>query len=134
MDWQDIEAPWEAARVRVLLAMACRLLGDEDAAQVEIDAACRVFERLGARPDLARATALCAESVRSGDDTLTARERQILELVARGLTNRAVAEALTISDRTVERHVSNILTKLDLPSRSAATAYAYERGLLPHRT
>jgi DNA-binding NarL/FixJ family response regulator len=70
----------------------------------------------------------------SGDRTLTSRERQVLALIATGRTNRAIADALAISDRTVDRHVSNILTKLDLPSRSAATAYAYERGLVQQRT
>jgi DNA-binding NarL/FixJ family response regulator len=135
MDWQDIDAPWEAARVRVLLGVVCRALGDEDAAQLEFDAAQPVFERLGAAPDLARLTALlrtpCASS---GDSVLTARERQVLVLIAKGLTNRAIADALAISDRTVDRHVSNILTKLDLASRSAATAYAYEHGLVQQRT
>jgi ATP/maltotriose-dependent transcriptional regulator MalT len=135
MDWQDIDAPWEAARVRVLLGMTCRALGDEETAQLEFDAAQRVFERLGAAPDLARLSALLpAPSAASGDCILTARERQVLALIARGLTNRAIADALAISDRTVDRHVSNILTKLDLPSRSAATAYAYERGLVQPRT
>ena len=134
MDWQDIDAPWEAGRVRVLLGMTCRALGDEEAAQLEFDAAQRVFERLGAAPDLARVNALRTPAAASRDRTLTSRERQILALIARGMTNRAIADTLTISDRTVDRHVSNILTKLDLPSRSAATAYAYERGLVPQRT
>jgi ATP/maltotriose-dependent transcriptional regulator MalT len=134
MDWQDIDAPWEAARVRVLLGMACRALGDSETAHLEFDAAQRVFERLGAAPDLARVSALQGSRAVTGDRTLTARERQVLELIARGLTNRAIANALTISDRTVDRHVSNILTKLDLRSRSAATAYAYERGLVHQRT
>jgi ATP/maltotriose-dependent transcriptional regulator MalT len=134
MDWQDIEAPWEAARVRVLIGMTCRALGDEETAQLEFDAARRVFERLGAAPDLARVNGLRAPSAVFSDRTLTSRERQILALIARGMTNRAIADALTISDRTVDRHVSNILTKLNLPSRSAATAYAYERGLVQQRT
>jgi DNA-binding CsgD family transcriptional regulator len=134
MDWQDIDAPWEAGRVRVLLGMTCRALGDEETAQLEFDAAGRVFERLGAAPDLARVKGLRAPSAPSCDRTLTSREQQILALIARGMTNRAIADALTISDRTVDRHVSNILTKLDLPSRSAATAYAYERGLVQQRT
>ena len=60
---------------------------------------------------------------------LTERERQVIALVATGKTNRAIAEGLAISERTVDRHVSNILSKLDLPSRTAATAYAYEHGL-----
>jgi ATP/maltotriose-dependent transcriptional regulator MalT len=134
MDWQDLDAPWEAARVRVLLGLTCCALGDEDTAQLEFDAARRVFERLGAVPDLARVNGLRVPTAASCDRTLTARERQILALIARGMTNRAIADALAISDRTVDRHVSNILTKLDLPSRTAATAYAYERGLVQQRT
>jgi ATP/maltotriose-dependent transcriptional regulator MalT len=134
IDWQDIDAPWEAGRVRVLLGLTCRALADEDTAQLEFEAARRVFERLGAAPDLVRVNGLQAPSAASGDRTLTSRERQVLALVARGMTNRAIAGALMISDRTVDRHVSNILTKLDLPSRSAATAYAYERGFVQQRT
>ena len=134
MDWQEIEAPWEAARVRVLLGLTCRALGDEDAAQLEFEAAKRVFEHLGAAPDLAHVQSLRAPSTGPTDGTLTVREREVLALIATGRTNRAIADALAISDRTVDRHVSNILSKLDLPSRAAATAYAYERGLVKPRT
>jgi ATP/maltotriose-dependent transcriptional regulator MalT len=134
MDWQEIDAPWHAARVRVLLGLICRALGDEETAALEFDAAHRVFDRLGAAPDLARLDSLRVQSGVTGDVALTARERQVLALIATGMTNRAIANALAISDRTVDRHVSNILTKLDLPSRSAATAYAYERGLVHQRT
>ncbi len=81
MDWQDIDAPWEAARVRVLLGMACRALGDEETAQLEFDAAQRVFERLGAAPDLARVNALRAPPAASTDRRLTSRKRQILALL-----------------------------------------------------
>ncbi len=134
-DWQDIDAPWEAARVRVLLGMTCRALGDEETAQLEFDAAQQVFDRLGAAPDLARVSALVrAPSAASAACMLTARERQVLALIATGLSNRAIAAELAISDRTVDRHVSNILTKLDLPSRCAATAYAYDHGLVHQRT
>ncbi|HSA55332.1 MAG TPA: response regulator transcription factor [Gemmatimonadaceae bacterium] len=127
--WQELQAPYEAARIRVLLGLCCRGLGDEDAARLEFDAAGLVFERLRAAPDLARleALALPARRARAG---LTRRERQVMGLIAAGRTNRAIAEELAISERTVDRHVSNILTKLGLPSRTAATAYAYEHGLL----
>jgi ATP/maltotriose-dependent transcriptional regulator MalT len=134
MDWQEIEAPWEAARVRVLLGRTCRALGDEEAAHLEFEAAERVFERLGAAPDLAHVQSLRAPSTRPGDGMLTVREREVLALIATGMTNRAIADVLGISDRTVDRHVSNILSKLDLPTRAAATAYAYERGLVKQRT
>jgi ATP/maltotriose-dependent transcriptional regulator MalT len=134
MEWQELEAAWEAARVRVLLGVTCRVLGDDDAAQLEFDAAERVFQRLGAAPDLARVNGLRVPSPGSDDRTLTVRERQVLALIATGMTNRAIGDALAISDRTVDRHVSNILAKLDLPSRAAATAYAYERGLVQPRT
>jgi DNA-binding CsgD family transcriptional regulator len=134
MDWQEIDAPWDAARVRVQLGLACRALGDDGGAHLEFVAAERVFQRLGAAPDLARLDALRSPSTAPDEGRLTRRERQVLALVATGMTNRAIATALAISDRTVDRHVSNILVKLDLPSRSAATAYAYERGLVQHRT
>jgi DNA-binding CsgD family transcriptional regulator len=134
MDWQQLDAPWESARVRVLLGLTCGALGDDDTARLEFDAARRVFERLGAAPDLGRVHSLLTPRATSDDRILTPRERQVLALVATGMSNRAIADALAISDRTVDRHVSNILTKLDLPSRSAATAYAYERGLVQHRT
>lgn len=134
MDWQEINAPWDAARVRVLLGLACRALGDDDSAHLEFVAAEGVFERLGAAPDLARLNALRSPSTATDAAGLTPRERQVLALIAKGMTNRAIATALSISDRTVDRHVSNILSKLDLPSRSAATAYAYERGLVQQRT
>jgi ATP/maltotriose-dependent transcriptional regulator MalT len=134
MDWQEIGAPWEGARVRVLLGQACRALSDDEGARLEFVAAERVFLRLGARPDLARLNAVRSPSGAWSPGPLTARERQVLALVATGMTNRAIATALAISERTVDRHVSNILSKLDLPSRSAATAYAYERGLVHQRT
>ena len=125
MTWQELDAPYHAARVRVQLGLACRALGDDDGATLELDAARRVFERLGARADVARVDALTG-----GVPTLTRREVEVIALVARGKTNRAIARELAISERTVDRHVSNILMKLALPSRSAATGYAYEHGLV----
>jgi DNA-binding CsgD family transcriptional regulator len=127
--WQELEAPWEAARVRVLIGRTCRALGDDDAAGLEFEAARRVFERLGAGPDVAAVSALQGTGT-SGSGGLTPRERQIITLVAAGKTNRAIAHELAISERTVDRHVSNILTKLDLPTRTAATSYAHKQGLL----
>ncbi|HTJ23885.1 MAG TPA: LuxR C-terminal-related transcriptional regulator [Gemmatimonadaceae bacterium] len=128
--WQEIDAPYEAARVRVLMGLACRDLHDEDAAALELDAARRVFQRLAAAPDVARVSKLMGDAGSAGGAALTARETEVIGLVATGKTNRAIAQQLSISERTVDRHVSNILLKLELPSRSAATAYAYERGLV----
>jgi ATP/maltotriose-dependent transcriptional regulator MalT len=124
--WQELDAPYHAARVRVQLGLACRALGDDAAAALELESARRVFERLEARPDLARVDALARRGARG----LTPREVEVIGLVARGESNRAIARELAISERTVDRHVSNILTKLALPSRSAATGYAYEHGLV----
>jgi len=128
--WQELGAPYEAARVRVLIGRSCRELGDEDAAEMELDAARRVFQQLGATPDLARVEALSRKPAAKAASRLTAREVQVLRLVAAGKTNRAIADDLVISDKTVARHVSNIFTKLDLSTRAAATAYAYQHGLV----
>jgi DNA-binding CsgD family transcriptional regulator len=128
--WQRIEAPYAAARVRVLIGLTCRALGDDDGASLEIDAARSIFERLGATPDLARIDTLmkCAPS---GDSHgLTPRELQVLCLVATGKSNKAIADELFLSERTIERHLSNIFTKLDLSTRTAATAWAYEHNLV----
>lgn len=128
--WQDIDSPYEAARVRVLIGMAYRRLGDTDAADMEHDAAQATFQQLGALPELLRAEALARAGNTVPAPRLSARESQVLQLLASGRTNRAIAAELFISERTVERHVSNIFIKLDVPSRAAATAYAYEHGLV----
>ena len=128
--WHELKVPYEAARVRVLVGLACRQLGDEDTAEMELDAARWVFQQLGAAPDLARVEALSQRAAIKPVGGLTAREVQVLRLVAAGKTNRAIADDLVISQKTVARHVSNIFTKLGLSSRSAATAYAYDHDLL----
>jgi ATP/maltotriose-dependent transcriptional regulator MalT len=131
--WERLEAPYEAARVRVLIGLACRALGDEDASWLEFSAARCAFERLGARPDLTRLASLAAPAVPEApceEHPLTARERDVLRLIALGRTNKAIAATLGLSERTIDRHVSNILGKLDVPSRTAATARAYDRKLL----
>jgi DNA-binding CsgD family transcriptional regulator len=129
--WHQIGAPYLAARVRVLVALACRALGDRDGTALELDAARAVFDRLGAAPDLARAVALLAEEAPRGrPNGLTARELEVLRLVAAGKTNKAIAKQLFLSEKTVDRHVSNIFTKIDVSSRAAATAYAYEHELV----
>jgi DNA-binding CsgD family transcriptional regulator len=132
--WAALDAPYDAARVRVLTAAACRALGDADGATSEADAARDVFTRLGATPDLAWLDADTGTAAGAGAAQppagLSAREIEVLRLVAAGLTNRAIADALTISERTVDRHVSNIFTKLDVSTRAAATAFAYRYGLV----
>ncbi|WP_193367449.1 response regulator transcription factor [Pelagibius marinus] len=128
--WQRLEAPYELARARVAAGLACRVLGDDEGANLEFDAARDVFERLGAAPDLRRVAALTGEAADRPSHGLTPRERQVLSLVAIGKTNKAIAAELGVSGRTVERHVSNIFNKLDVPSRAAATAFAYEHDLI----
>ncbi|HUQ64023.1 MAG TPA: response regulator transcription factor [Acidimicrobiales bacterium] len=123
--WHELDAPYEAARTRVLLAEAYRALDDEDAAARECAAARACFERLGAAADV-RAL-LQEKAVPCG---LSPREVEVLRRVATGESNRDIAKGLFISEKTVARHVSNIFTKLDVSSRSAATAFAYENRLL----
>jgi DNA-binding CsgD family transcriptional regulator len=120
--WEHLEAPYEAARVRVFIAEACAALGDEEARDLELDASRFAFEQLGARFDLDRLDACRAE--KSAVCALTSRELQVLERIAQGHTNKSIARELGLSARTIDRHVSNILAKLNVSSRSAATAYA----------
>ena len=128
--WARLEAPYEAARVRVLIGHACRALGDDEAAGLEHHAARSVFERLGAQPDLARLGASKTFVQPGSEAPLTARELQVLRLISTGRTNKEIADELCLSERTIDRHVGNILNKLDVPSRTAATAYAYDHNLL----
>lgn len=130
--WSELQVPYEAARVRVLIGLTCRHLGDEDGARFELDAARRTFTELGARPDLARMPPVTPSAVPASlPGGLTAREVEVLGLVARGHTNRAIAETLVISEHTVARHLQNILTKLGVGSRTAAAAFAFDHGLVP---
>jgi DNA-binding CsgD family transcriptional regulator len=124
--WSELEAPHQAARVRVLIGIACRELGDGAGAELEFDAARGALEALDARPDLAR-LARVRGAPRPGG--LSPREAEVLTLVAAGKTNRAIAAELFISEKTVARHISNIFAKLRLSSRAQATAYAYKHGL-----
>jgi DNA-binding CsgD family transcriptional regulator len=128
--WQQTEAPYMVARVRVLIALACQALGDHDGGGLELDAARAVFEQLGAAPDLASIDSLIRGAPSGRPHGLTPRELQVLRLVAAGKTNKAIATELFLSEKTVDRHVSNILTKLDVPSRAAATAHAYQHELI----
>jgi DNA-binding CsgD family transcriptional regulator len=129
-EWQELGAPYELARTRILVGLACRAVGDDEGAALELDAARSVFEGLGAVPDIARMDALDPLSDANRPAGLTRREREVLKLVAEGKTNKSVAAELGLSERTVDRHVSNIFDKLGVPSRTAATACAYRRKLL----
>jgi DNA-binding CsgD family transcriptional regulator len=128
--WQELNAPYELAQVRELIGLAYRQLGDDEGAQLELEAAHEAFDRLGATPAAARVAAFTAQASPPVSTGLTGREIEVLRLIATGITNRTIAARLGISEKTVARHVSNIFTKLDLPSRAAATAYAYEHKLI----
>jgi DNA-binding CsgD family transcriptional regulator len=128
--WHELGAPYEAARVRVLVGLACRALGDEDTAGLELEVARAAFVQLGAAPDLARVAKLGGKPTPAASSGLTRRELEVLRLVAAGSTNKAIASKLVVSERTVDRHVSNILTKVGVSSRTAAAAYAYEHQLV----
>jgi DNA-binding CsgD family transcriptional regulator len=125
--WRDLGAPHEVARVRALVGAACAALGDLATAEFELDAARRAFAELGAVPDL-ESLARAAGTPPAGP--LSPREREVLILVAAGKTNRAIAQQLFISEKTVARHLANIFMKLRLNSRAQATAYAYRHGLV----
>ena len=125
--WNELEAPYEAARARVLVGRACRALGDEEAFALELEAAKSAFEELGAAPDIAAVDSLTGASAQTHG--LSARELEVLRLLAKGSSNREIASALVISEHTVARHVQNIFRKLGVPSRTAASAFAFEHRL-----
>jgi DNA-binding CsgD family transcriptional regulator len=128
--WRELDAPYQVARVRVLIGRACRALGDSGGAGLEFNAARGLFEALGALPDLERMDRLLQTPAPRRAGGLSTRESEVLVLLASGKTNRAIAAELILSEKTVARHVSNIFTKLDLASRAEATAYVYKHGLL----
>lgn len=127
--FQRSGAPFEAARARLELATCLMALGRLEAAEHEATAALDRLRALGADVDAGRARRLLANAVGAPLAGLTPREREVLGLVADGLTNRQIAERLVVSEHTVHRHVTNLLRKLDLPSRTAAAAYAVRSGL-----
>lgn len=129
--WQRLNAPYLAAQARIQLACAYQVLGDEQGATFELEGARSSLVRLGAALDVAVVDALKARaSSPSHASGLTARELGVLRLVAAGKTNKLIARELCLAEKTVDRHVSNILNKLSVPSRAAATAFAYENKLL----
>jgi DNA-binding CsgD family transcriptional regulator len=128
--WREIEAPHAVATLTVLIALACRSLSDEEAAQLELEYARATFTRLGARPDLHRVERLIHPAQAVGSHGLSAREIEVLKLIAAGRTNHAIATELFLSDRTVHRHVSNIFDKLGVRSRAAAVSYGVRHHLV----
>jgi DNA-binding CsgD family transcriptional regulator len=126
--WRELDFPYEAACTGVLIGLACRALDDRDAAALEFEAALRTFETLGARPDADRVKSL-TRGEKEASGSLTARETQVLGLLATGRTNRAIAQQLRISEKTVARHLANIFMKIGVSTRSEATAYAFRHQL-----
>ncbi len=128
--FRQLEAPYEVARTGVLLARAQQKQGNRESARLEATRARAIFQKLGAASDVASAEAVLNPATSQTVGSLTARELQVLRLIASGATNRNIGNRLKISEKTVARHVSNIFNKLDLPSRAAATAYVYQHGLV----
>jgi DNA-binding CsgD family transcriptional regulator/tetratricopeptide (TPR) repeat protein len=128
--WSALEVPYETARLRLLIAQASKQAGDEHTASSEFDAAQRAFEQLGAANDLKMLEALSGSTPLQVAGGLSPREVEILSLVAKGRSNREIASELVISERTVARHMSNIFNKLDVSSRTAASAFAFENNLV----
>jgi ATP/maltotriose-dependent transcriptional regulator MalT len=125
--WQELDAPYEVARARMLIGLACRELGDSDTAALELEAARGAFEELGAGPDLERLASLTGGAAPHG---LSERELEVLRHVAAGKTNREIAAELVVSEHTVARHMQNIFAKLGVSSRTAATRFAFEHRLV----
>lgn len=125
--WRELDWPYEAARAEVLLGRSLRELGDEASAAIELAAAARSFATLGATPAAQELDRLQTPNPLPAG--LTPREVEVLRLVAAGKSNPEIAAALFLSTKTVARHLSNIFTKLDVPTRTAAAAYAFEHGL-----
>jgi DNA-binding CsgD family transcriptional regulator len=128
--WRGLAAPYESARARELIGLACRSLGDEDSARLELEAARETYVRLGAATDIARMEGPSRLGTGADSHDLTRRELEVLQLLSTGETNREIAADLVLSVRTVDRHVSNIYAKLGISSRAAAASYAHEHGLV----
>ena len=133
--WEDLKAPDQAARARVLVGLACRRLGDEDTAALELEGARQGFIELGAAPDVAALDSLAGQPEPGDTGGLTARELEVLRLVAAGRSNREIAAALTISEHTAARHLQNIFAKLQLvvPHRRERVRVRAPPGLSPCR-
>ena len=128
--WRELHVPYEAARVRLLLGEVRSVLGDTDGALLEWDAARYTFDELGALDDLARVEARLSPELPSRPSGLTEREVEVLRLVARGCTNREIADALVLSEHTVRRHLQNVFGRLGVSSRAAAATFAVQHDLI----
>jgi DNA-binding NarL/FixJ family response regulator len=128
--WQELAVRYEMARTRSSIGLACRELGDEDTAVLELQAARESFLELGARPDLARVDAFLRRASSSGVYGLSERELEVLRLAVAGRSNREIAAVLVISEHTVARHMQNIFNKLGVSSRTAAGAFAVTHQLV----
>lgn len=128
--WSELDVPYEAARLRVLIGIASQKEGDNHTASSEFEAARSAFERLGATADLKALNELTVTPSSELPGGLSPREVEVLVLVAKGKSNREIASELVISERTVARHMSNIFTKLDVTSRTAATSFAFRKDLV----
>ncbi len=127
--WQELSMPYDLARARIDLAGALRARGDTEAADIELEAARAALIELGAMPDVRVVDDQLHRSRSEWPAGLTDREVEVLRLLASGATNRSIATELVLSERTVDRHVSNIFTKIDVSSRSAATAWAFHHAI-----
>lgn len=132
--WRDMRNPLRHARVRLKIAHACLALGDAEGGASQARAALDCFAALGAGPDRREAETLLRRLDPQRPAILTARQTEVLTHIAEGLTNREIAGRLGLSERTVDRHVSDILTRIDVPTRAAAVARAISTGLIPTRT
>lgn len=128
--WLRVEAPYPAARTRELIGLACRALGDEESAALELGAAREIFEELGAAPDIARSDTLAPVPLLPSGTKLSRRELEVLRLVATGKSSKVIAAELSLSEKTIDRHLSNIFDKIDVSSRTAAAAWAYKHKLV----
>jgi ATP/maltotriose-dependent transcriptional regulator MalT len=125
--WSALDMPYEAACARVLLARALLALTDAESAARELATARRTFDGLGAVPALVEVDRLLPRTTNPAG--LTDREVEVLRLAAAGRSNAQIAAELVLSEKTVARHLSNIFTKIDVSSRTAAAAFAFEHGL-----